>query len=102
MASIPLNETFNGQKVTVQPGDIIELQLEENPTTGYIWETSGVDNSEFELMAADYALYSTAGIGGGGKRTFRFKVIKPGGRLKLENKQSWSGDVYKIFEVSFA
>ena len=101
MASIHLDESFNRQQIPVKPGDVIELQLEESPTTSYRWEISDVNNTGLEVLSSDYIPHETAGIGGGGIKIFHLKVIKPGGQLKLENKQSWSRDVYKTFQVSF-
>ena len=102
MATIQLNDSFNQKAVSVKPDDIIELQLEESATTGYRWEITGINNSELKVMTSDYSQDKNAGVGAGGIIKITLKVIKPGGQLKLENKRSWSGDVYKTFEVSFA
>lgn len=89
----------NRQIIHASAGDTIQLQLEENPTTGYSW---AIENAEpfFTLQHNDYQLLSGAGIGGGGTRTIVFKVEQSGsGKISLKNKQPWSGDVYQTFEV---
>lgn len=102
MATIQLDDSFNHKAVSAKPDDIIELQLEENATTGYRWEITGINNNELKVITSDYTQDKSGGVGAGGVIKITLKVIKPGGQLKLENKRSWSGDIYKTFEVSFA
>src|SRR4051812_1132305 len=91
----------NNQTVTAQKGDTIHLALEENPTTGYAWDIATMDSGILQLQSSDYKLNQGSAIGGGGMRDMIFIVQQAGnGRIRLENKQRWSGDVYQQFEIS--
>ena len=37
-AHLTINENNNGETLTLYPGDILELTLESNPTTGFCWQ----------------------------------------------------------------
>lgn len=94
-----VNMNHHGQTIRVSPGDIIELQLEENPTTGYSWVVEDIP-PVFSIQQNEYKLFSGAGMGGGGTRTMLLKVEAPeDGRISLKNRQPWSGDVYQSFEL---
>jgi inhibitor of cysteine peptidase len=96
--NIGINDS--GQTIYTSAGDTIQLQLEENPTTGYSWAIDSVAPF-FSLQQNDYHLLSGAGIGGGGTRTIVFKIEQSGsGNISLKNRQPWSDDVYQTFEIA--
>jgi hypothetical protein len=37
-AQLTINENNSGETLTLYPGDIMELTLESNPSTGYAWQ----------------------------------------------------------------
>lgn len=91
----------NNQTITAQKGDIIHLQLEENPTTGYAWDIAQLDSNMLQLQSSDYKMNGNGAIGGGGMRDMVFIVSDTGtGRIHLQNKQRWSDDVYQQFDVN--
>ncbi len=88
--------------LTVQHNDLIEVELEENPTTGYRWEIVNINDEELELIKSEYRMFDDAGIGGGGKRYITLKVKNPGhGKVELLNRQKWSGEVEGRFVVRY-
>jgi inhibitor of cysteine peptidase len=102
MATISLDENANGQMIRVAANDVIEINLDETPTTGYKWEISELDRQHFQLLSEDYKLYGGDAMGGGGIKKIQLKSIGSGsGCVRLENKQPWSGDVYKTFEFNY-
>ncbi len=102
MATIILSENNNQQHIDVAVNDIIQLQLDESPTTGYKWEITELNTNDIQEISEDFKLNADAGIGGGGKKMIQLKVLrKATGSIKLENRRSWSGDVNKRFEVSY-
>lgn len=102
MAKIQVDESFNGKTIQVSVGDIIEMQLNETPTTGYRWEFSQLNKNELELENEEFKIHQGTGIGGGGMKTFILKVVsKSNGYIKLENRQKWSGNVYEIFQLFY-
>jgi inhibitor of cysteine peptidase len=103
MATINLDESANGRVIHVSANDILEIKLDETPTTGYRWEISEMDQQHFQLVSEDYELYGGGAMGGGGVKKIQLKALAPGqGCVRLQNKQPWSGDVYKTFEFTYS
>jgi inhibitor of cysteine peptidase len=103
MATVTLSESNNKQHIEVAVNDTIQIQLDESPTTGYKWEVIELNKNDLQVLSEDYERYPNAGIGGGGIKMIKLKVLKKAsGRIRLENRQPWSGDVYKRFEVSYS
>jgi predicted secreted protein len=91
-------ETDNGKTVTVTKGQVVKIQLNENPTTGYRWEPSV---SSGILITDDTYTASTSGrMGAGGIHTWTLKFIGTGNQhFDADNKRSWepgSADNYSI------
>jgi inhibitor of cysteine peptidase len=80
------DEADNGQTVNMAVGDVLQIMLSENPTTGYVW--SIVTNDESVLRLSDEPAYEAESdlIGAGGTRTFLFDAVGPGtSQLSLVN-----------------
>jgi inhibitor of cysteine peptidase len=78
MTTIKLDAHFSGRTVTVAPGDRLELQLEENPTTGFRWYVED-DQSGVLVLEHDAFTRLRSGVSGaGGTREFVFMVAKRG------------------------
>jgi inhibitor of cysteine peptidase len=93
MPNLTLTQSDAGKTFKVHTGDVIVIQLKENPTTGYRWAIDKSDNAILALQSSDSAVTPGAGIGGGGTRTFTFKAEKPGTvRLELKQWRDWIGD----------
>lgn len=90
-----LNASHNNGTVRVQTGDTILIQLDESPTTGYMWEL--VEAPSTGEPASSYE-HTGSAMGGGGKRSFRLTVNRSG-RVQLVNKRPWGGDVSQSFSV---
>jgi predicted secreted protein len=98
-----LSENNNQEQIQIEVNDIIQIELSESPTTGYRWEIIELDTSNLQVISEDFKLNSDSAIGGGGKKIIQLKVLKKAsGRVKLENRKPWSGEVYKTFEVSYS
>ena len=89
MADHVLRRDDLGSTVWAAPGDRVVVLLEENPTTGYLWQVSrpdpvvGEPESEFELQPE-------GGVGAGGRRRLAFPVARAGsGELSLELRPPW-------------
>ena len=83
----------NGKQISIEPGDVITITLESNPTTGYSWQVLEIDNAILvQDGAPEYKQDSgSAGlVGAGGTETFRFKAAEPGQTsLKLGYMRPW-------------
>lgn len=98
-----VTEEMNGQTITLEKGQTLSLTLAGNPTTGYTWEISEVD--ENILASAGEPDYSSDSnlIGSGGVYTYKFTAETAGTTaLKLKYYRSFEPDVEPIqtFEIN--
>lgn len=97
MSEIVILDSDQGKTFEVQAGDLIAIRLPENPTTGYRWEISGVDNQLVELQGSDYSVAPGCGTGGGGTRTFHFRAKSTGtAQIQLRRRRSWEPETKAI------
>ena len=84
-----LNEQDNGRAIELNAGDVLNLNLKENPSTGYKWviESGG----ELELISDNYQ--GGEALGAGGVHEFQFRAPGHGSHeLRLKNLREWEGD----------
>ena len=85
--------------IFVSQGDVIEIQLKENPTTGYTWAMDDV-SPFFTVHESEYALQTEKALGSSGFRIFRFLVEQTGtGEIRLKKWQARSGSVGETFTL---
>jgi len=97
MSEIVILDSDQGKTFEVQAGDLIAIRLPENPTTGYRWEISGVDNQLVEFPGSDYSVAPGSGTGGGGTRTFHFRAKSTGtAQIQLRRRRSWEPETRGI------
>ena len=102
-AAVRLSEGDAGGTVELRVGDTMEVVLEGNPTTGFLWETAAVDASVLKQLGEPGFEPYTSLIGSGGKFTFRFEAVASGQTLlRLVYHRPWEKDVppEKTFEVT--
>ena len=97
------DEDDNGQSVTMSVGDMLQLMLAENPTTGYTWAI--VTNDEDVLAPSGEPAYEveSEAIGAGGTKTFMFQALAPGTSvLQMVNARQWETAVVpaETFELT--
>jgi inhibitor of cysteine peptidase len=81
-----------GSTVSLNSGDTVILELEENPTTGYVWKVEELDSRILELTGEDLHA-AGGGIGAGGTRKMTFKAIGAGASLlRLKCARPWEPD----------
>ncbi len=66
-----------GSTVHVKQGDIVQVSLSGNPTTGYTWEVVPGGGGLVQQGEAEFKPESSA-LGSGGMMTLRFKATQPG------------------------
>jgi inhibitor of cysteine peptidase len=82
------------RKVDLRPGQTVNIELAENPTTGYSWELAAFRGEDVSRQVGkpEYTRKSDL-IGGGGVRTYRFKALKKGQALLIfEYRRPWEKD----------
>lgn len=102
-----LTKLNDGQTVYATVGKTFDVTLKSNPTTGYQWQVSQIDEKLLEQVGtAQYTPHANTGImGAGGEETFTFKALKPGETtLQLVYARPWEkdttpGDTYAITVV---
>jgi len=95
--TIVLSTADNGSQVELTSGQVLEVTLESNPTTGYSWEVSEVDETVLtQLGEAEFRQAPAEGepvTGAGGTETFRFASATGETTLTLVYHRPWEKDV---------
>ena len=82
-----------GKSIEVAKGDRLEITLEANPTTGYIWEVGSGDADILEMEGEPDCKTESDAIGAGGAMTFRFRAVETGTTdLELVYHRPWEED----------
>ena len=100
---IELSEKDVGSSVELRPGDMLEVVLDGNPTTGYVWEMASGDTAVVKPVGEPEFKAETDAIGSGGKVTLQFEAVALGKTvLQLIYHRTFEKDVspIKTFEVT--
>jgi predicted secreted protein len=65
-----------GQVINATAGEVFEVRLAGNPTTGFLWEAK-VDANALELVSQGFEPAGEA-VGAGGQEVFRFHALAAG------------------------
>jgi len=84
----------NGRAVELAMGQVLTVTLESNPTTGYRWEITELDEQVLASMGeAEYQPGSNL-VGASGMEILRFKAVNEGHTsLDLAYRRPWEQDV---------
>jgi inhibitor of cysteine peptidase len=91
---VTITKQENGKEVSVKEGDIIQIELEENGSTGYIWQIDNLDKSYFELLSEDTRKTTTDNnlVGVPVVGIWQIKVLKQGApSIKMDYYRPWEG-----------
>jgi inhibitor of cysteine peptidase len=75
---IKVVEQDAGKTIQVPSGGTMQVILNGNPTTGYVWEATSVDSSILNQVGKPSFTADSSAIGSGGKMTFSFQTIGSG------------------------
>jgi inhibitor of cysteine peptidase len=98
-----LSEEDAGGTVQLSVGEGMEVVLDGNPTTGFLWETAAMDSSVLRQLGEPDFEADTELLGSGGTFTFRFEAVASGQTLlQLVYLRPWETAVQpaKTFEVT--
>lgn len=73
-----ITEADAGHQIELHVGDMLELTLPANPTTGYQWETSDLDSTVLRPLGEPTFKPSSNAVGSGGQVTLRFEAVEVG------------------------
>ena len=96
---LKINNADNGGKAELRVGELVEVQLSENPTTGYRWQLHLPVGPVLELKDDSFVGLQGA-YGAGGLRSWRFRAVQEGAvLLEIENKRSWEPGPVETFTI---
>jgi inhibitor of cysteine peptidase len=72
-----IDHSFQGQTVQVPVGQVAELRLPENPTTGYRWAVTSAGDPSCNLAEQGYSA-PLGPPGKGGEHVWRLTALAPG------------------------
>lgn len=78
---VQLTEKDTCRMVEINAGDILEISLRGNPTTGCTWEVDTFDHAVLKQVGEMEFKADRKARGAGGKFTLRFEAISPGKTL---------------------
>lgn len=90
-AMLSLFENSNGQTVDIRVGELFQVTLPENASTGYRWAIERYDMGLIKALASD-ANYPSSALGASGDVTFNFQATKAGdAEIVLMHWRHWEG-----------
>ena len=106
--TIVLNRSDHGGVHPIRVGNLLQIELEGNPTTGFEWDVDAYDHTILnEIGEKQYRSHSQPDpdypvVGQGGTYTFQFKAITSGQcSLKLVYRRVWEDlPPHEVFEVT--
>jgi inhibitor of cysteine peptidase len=91
---VKIGADANGQTIELTTGQKLVLSLESNPTTGFDWEVSEIDEAVIKQSGDSKFKSESDLMGAGGVRTFTFEAVAAGtSTLKLIYHRSWEKDI---------
>jgi inhibitor of cysteine peptidase len=88
-----LTEVKAGQRVQVSTGQVLGINLEANPSTGYLWEVSAINPNILQQTGEPEFKSDSKLVGAPARQLIRFNVIAPGEcRLELIYHRPWEKD----------
>ncbi len=92
-----------GKTIHVKQGDLVEVALDGNPTTGYTWEALPGSSTVLQQQGQPEFKPDSNALGSGGLMTLRFKAVQAGtADLKLIYHRTFEPNVPPLqsFEVT--
>lgn len=87
-----VSENDQGRQVSLQQGETLEIDLAENPTTGYRWHI--VADGKPACQPAGDSFEAGKGTGQSGQRRLQFRAVHDGTcDIALAYRRSWEKDV---------
>lgn len=94
---IELTMQDSGKTIEVNNGEEVNIIIESNPTTGYIWDVESIDTAILQQVGDPIYTSDSKLLGGGGAETYKFKAIATGQTtVSLIHHRSWEADVLPI------
>jgi predicted secreted protein len=93
-------DTDNGKTYTVTRNQVVKIQINENPTTGYQWEPSV--SSGIQIIDDSYQASTSGRMGAGGIRTWTLKMTAAGDQeFNANYKRPWESGSEDTYTINF-
>jgi inhibitor of cysteine peptidase len=84
-----VDKTYDGREVTLAIGEVLELSLAENPTTGFRWGFAVKPEPVCTIVKSVFES-ATVPPGKGGTHHWQFQAVHPGsGTIELQYRRPW-------------
>jgi inhibitor of cysteine peptidase len=95
LKGVKVNSSDNNKSFDVKIDQLVVVQLEGNPSTGFTWEAKDLDAGLFQQVGeVDFKSARPGLMGSGGIQTLTFKALKAGsGKIALVYHRPWETDV---------
>jgi len=93
--TIVLTEKDSGRTISVRTGDYIEVRLNANPATGYLWSSNTPNDYVLRLLLDQYERKNQKlnPAGAPSVKIFTYGVVGPGETgIRLEYRRPWEKD----------
>ena len=78
LKTLTLGESQAGSQAVLQVGDMLQVNLEGNPTTGYTWSVEDLDATVLKVVSEPEFHPASNALGANGTLTFRFEAVGTG------------------------
>lgn len=96
LINYPVSELYEREIIEAAAGNIVNISMEENPTTGYSWQCKIENPQTLELISDNYVEneHPKAMVGVGGVHNWEFKGLKEGSsKVIFEYSRPWESKV---------
>jgi len=98
---ISVDQSYAGQTIDLQVGQVMELRLSENPTTGFHWVFTAAGGPACALSGDSFQPPTGGALGAGGEHRWDIRAVRPGiCDLSLAYRRSFeSGPPARFFNI---
>jgi predicted secreted protein len=89
---IEIKKQDNGKELTVKPGDIIRVELEEMGAAGYSWFVDNLNTEHLEMLSKKTKSISEGKLGAPVQGVWLFRAKKKGSiEIHMDHYRVWEG-----------
>ena len=89
---IEIKKQDNGKEITVKPGDIVHIELEEMGSAGYGWFVDSLNTEHLEMLSKKTKSISEDKVGAPVLGEWMFRVKKKGSvEINMDHYRVWEG-----------
>jgi len=93
--TVIVTKAFNGREIKVRVGSMIQVELDQAGSAGYVWEIKDLDKKHFEAVSVETPEPPEKQelVGGPVKKTWLIRVTAQGkSQLRFIHARPWEGE----------